>query len=279
MAAPDSSNLPLPPVNRARRLLATASLFACGALASLAVPAASPPSEPTGSAAPLVLVAGASGKTGRLVLEQAARAGYRVRAMARDPARPSAEIRGPYEWVAGDVREPATLRAAMAGVSFVVCTIGATERSGPNSPEFVDYGGVRNLVEVAAAAGVRHFVLVSSVGAGGGGGAFGWLLNTVLMPGILEWKGKGEQFLRTSGLSYTILRPGGLTDGEGGRQGVRFTQGDTLGGGTITRADVAAVAVYSIASADTAGKTFELASDETSPPDAWRRSLAALRRD
>jgi uncharacterized protein YbjT (DUF2867 family) len=227
----------------------------------------------------VLLVAGASGQTGRLVIERAAQAGYRVRAMARDPAKAQEANPGPYEWVAGDVRDPATLTAAMAGASYVICTIGATERSGPNSPEFVDYGGVRNLADAAIAAKVQHFVLVSSTGAGGGGGAFGWLLNTVLMPGILEWKGKGEQHLRASGLTYTILRPGGLTNEPGGTQGMRFTQGDTLGGGTIARADVARLAVFVLGNADAAGKTFEMASDPATAADAWQARLAGLRRD
>ncbi len=240
---------------------------------------AAQPAARAAAGPPMVLVAGASGQTGRLVLDRAEQAGYRVRAMARDPAKSKSDIPGSYEWVVGDVRDPATLAFAMAGVTYVICSIGATERSGPNSPEFVDYGGVRNLADAARTAGVRHFVLVSSTGAGGGGGAFGWLLNTVLMPGILEWKGKGEQHLRASGLTYTILRPGGLTNDPGGKAGIRFTQGDTLGGGTIPRADVASIAVLALGNGDAAGKTFEMASAEDSPVDGWKKRLASLRPD
>jgi len=228
---------------------------------------------------PLLLVAGASGKTGRLVLERAEKAGLRTRGMARDPVKAKGEIAGPYEWVAGDVRDPASLEPAMAGVTYVVCAVGATERSGPNGPEFVDYGGVKNLVDAAKAAGVKQFVLVSSTGAGGGGGASGWLLNTVLMPGILEWKGKGEQYLRASGIPYTILRPGGLTNDPGGQQGIRFTQGDTLGAGTIARADLATVAVTVLGNDAATAKTFELAGDDQSPLDGWRGTLETLKRD
>jgi uncharacterized protein YbjT (DUF2867 family) len=228
---------------------------------------------------PLVLVAGASGKTGRLVLEAAVRSGFRVRGMARDPAKAKAEIPGRYEWVAGDVRDPVSLEPAMAGVDYVVCAIGATERSGPNGPEFVDYGGVKNLAESAKPAGVKQFVLVSSTGVGGGAGAYGWMLNTILMPGILEWKGKGEQALRASGLPYTILRPGGLTNDRGGQQGIRFTQGDTLGGGMIARADLATVAVAVLGNQAAVGKTLELAGDDRSSPGEWRTALGALKKD
>ena len=100
-----------------------------------------------------------------------------------------------------------------------------------------------------------------------------------LMPGILEWKARGEQHLRASGLPYTILRPGGLTNDPGGRAGIRFTQGDTLGGGTIPRADVAALAVFTLGNADATGKTFEMASDAAAPAEAWKKALAGLRSD
>lgn len=261
-----------------RRIFKT--FLAIGLCASVATVAAAAQNDPTGAVGPpLVLVAGASGKSGRLVMELAAKSGFRVRGMARDPVKARAEVSDRYDWVAGDVRDAASLGPALAGASYVVCTIGATERSGPNSPEFVDYGGVKNLVDAAKNGGISQFVLVSSTGAGGGGGVFGWFLNTVLMPGILEWKGKGEAHLRSSGLDYTILRPGGLTNDSGGKEGMRFTQGDTLGGGTIPRADLAAVAVAVLGNADAIGKTFELASDAKAPPGAWRKSLASLKKD
>lgn len=258
---------------------AIALLFAVTLASCLTAFAAPAEIKSTKQSPPLVLVAGGSGQTGRLVLKRAAESGFRVRGMARDPVKAQAEIPGNFEWVRGDVRDPATLEPAMRGVSYVVCAVGATERTGANGPKFVDYGGVKNLIDAAKPAGVKQFILVSSTGAGGGGGAFGWLLNTVLMPGILEWKGKAEQYLRGSGLAYTILRPGGLTNDAGGQEGIRFTQGDTLGAGTIPRADLAAVAVAAIGNAAATGKTFELASDDKAPIEAWRSALAKLKPD
>lgn len=255
---------------------------AAGLSVALLVHAAEPTSSAVqASSPPLVLVAGATGQTGQHALAQALKAGYRVRGLSRDVERARQIVSGNYQWVAGDVRDPKTLGAALRGVSYVICTIGATERSGPNSPEFVDYGGVRNLADAAREAGVQQLVLVSSVGVGGGGGAFGWLLNTVLMPGILDWKAKGEQYLRGSGVPYTIVRPAGLTNDEGGATGLRFTQGDTLGGGTIPRADVAALTVTALGNADALGKTFEVASDAKAAPGAaaWRQAFASLKRD
>jgi uncharacterized protein YbjT (DUF2867 family) len=236
--------------------------------------------QPSGAAPAreIVLVAGATGRTGRLVIEQLqADPRFEARAMARDPARAAREVGSSHRWIAGDVTRPDTLAAAMRGASYVICAIGATQRSGPNGPEFVDYGGVRNLADAARAAGVRQFVLISSIGAGGEGGFTRWILN-LIGGDVLVWKAKGEAYLRSSGVAYTIVRPGGLRDGPGGREGLRFMQGDTETG-DITRADTAAVAIAALANADATNKTFEVVADEAAKPGAWRQGFAALKRD
>ena len=181
--------------------------------------------KPAASGPAVVLVAGATGRTGRQILEQLRRdPRFAIRPMARDVAAARKEIGADYAWVAGDVTRPETLAPAMAGVSFVLCAIGGTERSGPNSPEFVDYGGVRNLTDAARAAGVRQLVLESSMGVGSGGGMLGMLLN-LLSGDALKWKAKGEAHLRASGVPYTIVRPGGLVDEPGGQTGLVLAAG------------------------------------------------------
>jgi uncharacterized protein YbjT (DUF2867 family) len=165
----------------------------------------------------------------------------------------------------------------MAGVSLVLVTIGATERSGPNSPEFVDYGGVKNVTDAALGAGVRQLVLESSMGVGSGGGLLGVMLN-LLSGDALKWKARSESHLRASGLPYTIVRPGGLTDDPGGQTGIALQQGDE-GSGRIPRADVAAVMIAALDNPDALRKTFEIVSDENAKRDAWRTGFSALRRD
>jgi len=234
--------------------------------------------KPRGSGPAIVLVAGATGRTGRLVLEQLRRdPRYAIRPMARDLAAARKNIGADYAWVEGDVTKPATLGPALAGVSLVVVTIGATERSGPNSPEFVDYGGVKNLTDAARAAGVRQLVLESSMGVGSGGGMLGMMLN-LLSGDALKWKAKGEAHLRASGVPYTIVRPGGLTDDPGGQTGIALQQGDE-GSGRISRADVAAVMIAALDNPDALGRTFEVINDDQAKRDAWRTGFSALRRD
>jgi uncharacterized protein YbjT (DUF2867 family) len=147
----------------------------------------------------------------------------------------------------------------------------------PNSPEFVDYGGVKNLADAARAAGVRHLVLESSAGAGSGGGVTGVLLN-LLSGDALKWKAKGEAHLRASGVPYTIVRPGGLTDDPGGKTGLALLQGDEKSG-RIPRADVAAVLVAALDNPAAVRKTLEVVTDAAAKPGAWRNGFSALRRD
>ena len=226
----------------------------------------------------VVLVAGATGRTGRLLLEQLRRdSRFAIRPMARDMAAAKRSVGAEYAWVAGDVTRPETLGPALTGVSLVLCAIGGTERSGPNSPEFVDYGGVKNLTDAARNAGVRHIVLESSMGAGSGGGFLGMVLN-LFSGDALKWKAKGEAYLRESGVPYTIVRPGGLTDDPGGQKGIEFLQGDE-GSGRIPRADVAAVMVAAVDNRDALRKSFEIFSNNKLQPGAWRASFAALRTD
>ena len=234
--------------------------------------------KPQASGPAVVLVAGATGRTGRLILEQLRKdPRFAIRPMARDVTSARKNVSPDYLWVEGDVTRPETLGRALSGVSLVLCAIGGTERSGPNSPEFVDFGGVRNLAAAARAAGVRHFVLESSMGVGSGGGLLGMMLN-LLSGDALKWKAKGEEYLRASGVPYTIIRPGGLTDDPGGQTGLILQQGDE-GSGRIGRADVASVMIAALDNADALRKTFEVFSASSSRRDAWRTQFSALKSD
>lgn len=111
-----------------------------------------------------VLVAGASGQTGQLIVRELQRAGYRVHALVRDKAKAAASLGPDVNYVQGDVTDPASLAGVMSGIDAVISAIGARGKEGPNRPEMVDYQGVRHLVDAAKQAGVQHFVLVSSRG-------------------------------------------------------------------------------------------------------------------
>jgi len=219
-----------------------------------------------------VLVAGATGRTGSYVIREARDAGFEVRAMTRDPERAAERQGDSWDWVEADVRDPAALTAVMQDVDFVICTIGARSRSGPDGPEFVDYGGVRNLVDAAVEAGVRHFVLISSAAAGPHRKR-GRLSN------IRYWKTRGEDHLKLSGLGYTIIGPGGLLQQAGGDFGVRVLSRRDYGVGRIAMGDVASIAVRALTDPNAQNKSFAAIWDEALAPGDWPALLASLPAD
>lgn len=221
----------------------------------------------------LVLVAGATGGTGQQVVRELAAAGYRVRALVRDADAARAVLGDQVEYAVGDARQRPTLDAAMAGVRFLVTTIGATRKDPANGPQFVDYEGVRNLAEAAAAAKLSQHVLVSSSGVT----RKDHVLNR-LFDNVLVWKGKGEDAVRGSGVPWTIVRPGGLTNQPGGQSGIRLEQGDA-GTGFIPRADVARICVAALESPAARNRTFEAYSAATAPDVDWDAAFGRLAAD
>lgn len=247
---------------RRRHLLALTALAVLGGCAT----------PGGGDGAAPVLVLGATGRTGRLVVEALQAEGRPVRVFVRDAA--TAGFGTGVEIVTGDVRDAATLAPAMAGVAAVISALGSGEPSGPNGPEAVDSQGVRNVAEAAAAAGVGHVVLVSSMGATQEDHPLNRMFGNVL-----RYKLAGENALRASGVPYTIVRPGGLLDEPGGRGRIVFLQGDPPMQGAIPRADVARVCVAAIGSAAAFNRTFEIVSEPGAPRDNLAPVFTALAPD
>ncbi len=224
----------------------------------------------------VVLVAGATGGTGQEVVEQALEKGFIVRALVRDDAKARMLFGDRVQYVVGDVREPRSLKRAVKGADQVISALGANVQRDPeNSPERVDYAGVKALAEAARAAGVSQFILVSSMGVTHPDHQLNAMLDN-----ILSWKLKGEDAVRATGINYTIVRPGELTNEAGGRRGVRIMQGDPIGGeGAVSRTDVAAILVSAIGREDLYGKTFEVVGDHARPRIEWASLYSGLQPD
>jgi uncharacterized protein YbjT (DUF2867 family) len=221
----------------------------------------------------LVLVAGATGGTGSEVVRELLANGYRVRAFVRDTEKARSIFGEDIEYAEGDVRERSTIDAALDGVGALISAIGAGRGDPDNGPEFVDYGGVRNMADAASAANLRQFVLVSSMGVTHEDHVLNKMFNNVLI-----WKFKGEEALRASGVPYTIVRPGGLINEAGGQKSVAFAQGDDKTG-AIPRADVARVCVAALGTPDALNKTFEINSGKSAPAESFAESFATLTAD
>jgi uncharacterized protein YbjT (DUF2867 family) len=231
---------------------------------------------PTGAAEPLgglVLVAGATGRTGNYVVSELLASGYRVRAFVRDVAEAREKLGADIDYAAGDVRQRETIDAALDGVTAIISAIGAGRDDPANGPEFVDYGGTRNLVEAASDAGLDQFVMVSSGGVTHEDHVLNKMFNNVLV-----WKFKGEEAVRNSGVAYTIIRPGGLVNKAGGENELVFEQGDDVSG-MIPRADVARVCVAALIYPEARNRTFELVGGEGPTTDDLRNKFASLSAD
>ena len=218
-----------------------------------------------------MLVAGATGGTGKEIVKHLLGNGFAVTAMVRNEEKARSLWGDDVRYVVADVRQPDQIIAAMTGVDYVIVAIGATRGNPANSPEFVDFGGVRNLADVAAALKVKQLVLVSSSGVTDPD----HFLNK-MFDNVLNWKLKGENALRASGVPYTIVRPGGLINKPGGQSRVVFSQGDTASG-TITREDVAIVCVAALQSPAAINKTFEAYAEPGEAVVDWGPLFAVLK--
>jgi uncharacterized protein YbjT (DUF2867 family) len=255
------------------RLFRAATAALTLALAACAAPA---PKLASNGNASVVLVAGATGGTGQEVVDQAITKGFIVRALVRDEAKARQLFGDRVQYVVGDVREPRSLKRAVKGVDQVISALGANVHRDPeNSPERVDYAGVKALAEAAKAGGVSQFILVSSMGVTHPDHQLNAMLDN-----ILSWKLKGEEAVRATGIHYTIVRPGELTNEPGDRRGVRITQGDPVGGeGSVSRTDVAAILVNAIGREDLYDKTFEVVGDHAHPRIEWASLYNGLHPD
>ena len=220
-----------------------------------------------------VLVVGATGRTGKLIVPELIAQGYQVRAFVRDAAK-GREVLGPdVTLVTGDITDLATIEPALENVQLVISAVGAG--GGKGSPELVDYQGVKNLADAAAAAGVQQLVLLSSMGTTHEDHPLNKMFSNVLI-----WKARGEQAVRDSGVPYTIIRPGGLVNEPADGGTVVGIQGDPrLDSAVIPRADVAKVCVAAIAEPAARNKTLEIIRQDGEPVADWGGFFAALAAD
>jgi putative NADH-flavin reductase len=190
-----------------------------------------------------LLVIGASRGIGLETVKAALLAGHSVRALARSAA--SIPIQNAsLDKASGDALDSDTIRKALEGIEAVIQTLGVEispraifERTTLFSQ------ATRILVDAMKAAGVKRLIAVTGLGAGDSRGHGGLLYDAIAFPLILKRvyddKDVQERIIRSSGLDWTIVRPGLLTNRPATGQYRVLTKPRDWRFGVISRADVA----------------------------------------
>lgn len=195
-----------------------------------------------------ILITGATGTTGGEVLRQLLDAGHPVRVLVRGPEA-AAKLPPGARAVIGDYDDLASLDAAFAGIEAVYAVT-------PVSPRALDW--MRTLIDAARRAGVRRFVKMSGMTASPDAGA-----------ALIRKHGEADEYLRASGVPYTILRPNSFMQNQLGNigsikaQGVIYQATGEARQSVIDVVDVAAVAVRALTEPGHEGQIYVLTGPES----------------
>ncbi|SDK30813.1 SDR family oxidoreductase [Sediminibacillus albus] len=180
-----------------------------------------------------VLVIGANGKVGRHIVKALKETEDEPVAMVRDTDQvPFFEEMG-VKTVLGNLEE--SFDHAFYGIDKVIFAAGSGPHTGTDKTLIIDQEGAIKSIDLAKRFGIKRFVLLSSRYADDPE-------RFPPMKAYLLAKHRADEYLKDSGLNYTIVRPGGLTNEEG--TGKVLLQHTIKADGTIPRQDVAFVLVY-----------------------------------
>lgn len=214
-----------------------------------------------------VLVAGATGRTGQWVVKRLKHYGIDYRLFVRSGEK-ALEIFGPEvvdRLTIGSIEREGDIDAAVENADAVICAVGGnvTDPESP-PPSAIDRDGVMRLASRSKELGVERFILVSSLAVTKPDHPLNKYGNVLMMK--LEGENEVRRLYSEKGFSYTILRPGGLVDGEESLQHeMVFDTGDRIETGTINRSDVAEAAVEALWIPEAQNLTFELIQQEAAP--------------
>jgi uncharacterized protein YbjT (DUF2867 family) len=213
-----------------------------------------------------VAVAGGHGRIALRLLRLLAERGDNARGLIRNPDHaPELEAVGALA-VGADLEnlDAEAIANSISGCDAVVFAAGAGPGSGPARKRTVDYGGAVKLIDAAKLDGISRYLIVSAMGVRDPAA------RGEQMRPYYEAKLGADEALAASGLDYTIVRPGRLTDDHGTGLIAAADSLERIGG--IPRDDVAATLAACLDADNTIGKAFDLLGGETPIADA----LAAL---
>lgn len=202
-----------------------------------------------------VVVIGGHGKVAQRLLLALQRDGHRTRGVVRNRDHSFDLKQLGAEPIVADVEQGADLAEPIRGADAVVFAAGAGPGSGPERKQTMDLGGAVILIDAAKSEGVARYLMISSMGAADPS------QGPQRMRPYLEAKAEADQHLVASGLDYTIVRPGSLTDEPG--TGMVSAASHLGRGGQVSRDDVAQTLAAVLWHDNTIAKTFELLAGET----------------
>ncbi|MEC9486657.1 MAG: SDR family oxidoreductase [Prosthecochloris sp.] len=229
-----------------------------------------------------VLVAGATGRTGKQVVHRLQHYGIDYRVFVRSGEK-AVELFGPEvadRLTLGSVLSDEEVAMAVRNADAVICAIGGNVMD-PDAPppSAIDRDGIIRLARHAKARGVKQFILISSMAVTKPDHPLNKYGRVLSMK--LESENEVRRLFSEDGFSYTILRPGGLIEGEPLQHRLLFDTGDRLETGRISRSDVAEAAVEALWEPFARKLTFELvqASEDEEPQasfsDQYRQIFGA----
>ncbi|BES72320.1 SDR family oxidoreductase [Marinobacter nanhaiticus D15-8W] len=206
-----------------------------------------------------VLIAGANGKIGQHLIKKMAHSPHEAVAMVRDPdqAEKLRELGAP-KTVLGDLERDCTEQ--LKGCDAVVFTAGSGPHTGPEKTIDVDQDGAIRLIDSAKAAGVKRFIMVSAMRAEEPD------KGPEKIRHYLRAKHRADEHLRAGGISYTIVRPGPLTQSAGAGKVEISEKLDRTG--DISREDVAEVLLKVLDAPNAENRTLDVLSGDASIDEA-----------
>ena len=197
---------------------------------------------------PKILVLGATGGTGRLIVGQAVARGYDVAALVRSPD--AARHLGGARLIVGDARDETILRQALRDRDAVISALGTP--ASPRREVTLLSTATRALVSAMKAEQVTRLIGITGMGAGDSAGHGGFLFDKLIFPLLLRKvyadKNRQEALIRDSGLDWVLVRPSVLNDKPARGEVRAITDPTGFRGGSIARADVATFVLDQVAS-------------------------------
>lgn len=211
-----------------------------------------------------ITIVGGHGSIAMMMHPMLKERGHRVRGIIRKGKQAGDLQEAGAEPIICDIEETDDISEAVGDVDAVVFAAGAGPGSGAARKWTVDRDGAIKLIDAAKKNGIERYVMISAMGVNNPRG-------NEVFKAYLKAKAEADEALRNSGLAYTILKPGRLTD-EPGTGKVNLAP--DLSRGEVSREDVAAVIVELLESPETAGHQFDLVSGDTPIPEAVKKAVA-----